>query len=178
MGAAPTSRAGARTPRAASRAIASARTSSRNNGSATVPILRQLEERPPDLVVALLRSLVRTMFEQSPYLKGPITEQRYTSVVGVRVICPAASAAAIWVSEVSCCGLNPGLKLIWTSCHSGLKPSPWIASSTLIKLPPAGSDPSHESHMKIVLIDPLWARFDCSPCGGNSLKLIVNSSPS
>ena len=28
---------------------------------ATVPILRQLEERPPELVVALLPSLVRTM---------------------------------------------------------------------------------------------------------------------
>jgi hypothetical protein len=28
---------------------------------ATVPILRQLEERPPELVVALLPSLIRTM---------------------------------------------------------------------------------------------------------------------
>ena len=28
---------------------------------ATVPILRQVEERPPELVVALLPSLIRTM---------------------------------------------------------------------------------------------------------------------
>lgn len=28
---------------------------------ATVPILRQLEERPPELVIALLPSLIRTM---------------------------------------------------------------------------------------------------------------------
>src|SRR2546426_8579219 len=54
----------------------------------------------------------------------PITEQRYTSVVGVSVICWAFAATRISLSEVNCCGVTPALKLICTSCQSGLKPSP------------------------------------------------------
>src|SRR6266566_1502497 len=68
----------------------------------------------------------------------PTTEQRYTSVVGTSAICPAAAAARISLSEKNCCG---GIveKTIWTSCQSGLNPSPWIASRTLVNVTPAAS---------------------------------------
>ncbi|TMJ93805.1 MAG: hypothetical protein E6G67_11315 [Actinobacteria bacterium] len=68
----------------------------------------------------------------------PTTEQRYTSVVGTSAICPAAAAARISLSEKNCCG---GIvrKTICTSCQSGLNPSPWIASRTLVNMTPAAS---------------------------------------
>src|SRR5262249_60562134 len=76
----------------------------------------------------------------------PTTEQRYTSVVGVSVISPALAAAKTSVSEVSWVGATPMLKVICTSCQSGLNPSPWIASSTLTNDPPPGSCPMQASH--------------------------------
>src|SRR5258706_11487939 len=56
----------------------------------------------------------------------PITEQRYTSSVGVSVISGGLldAAASISVSDVSCRGVNPALNVICTSSHRGLKPSP------------------------------------------------------
>src|SRR5438552_13389396 len=101
----------------------------------------------------------------------PITEHRYTSLVGVRVISPDASASKISVSEVSSCGVNPGLNWICTSCQSGLKPSPWIASST-------ETNPEHASHMYMILRLLLLASTADSPPGGSCLKLIVKSSSS
>src|SRR5262249_16381058 len=61
------------------------------------------------------------------YLAGPMAPQRYASVVGVKLITPIAAAVATSVSENSCCGMFGGRKVIWTSCQSGLKPSPWMA---------------------------------------------------
>src|SRR5690348_17006346 len=80
------------------------------------------------------------------YFFVPITEQRYTSVVGDNMIWPASAAVPMSVSEVNCCGAIVR-NSIWTSCQSGLKPSPWIASMTLTKEPPPGSCPSQASHM-------------------------------
>ena len=40
--------------------------------------------------------------ERSRYF-GPMTEQRYTSVVGVSVISPAFAAARMSLSDVNCC---------------------------------------------------------------------------
>src|SRR2546427_262008 len=59
----------------------------------------------------------------------------------------AVAAARISLSEVNCCGVTPALKLICTSCQSGLNPSPWIASITLTNDAPPGSCPSQASHM-------------------------------
>ncbi len=57
------------------------------------------------------------------YLR-PTTAQRYNSPVAVRVISPAAAAARTSLSDSSWRGVCPGLKVICTSSHSGLKPSP------------------------------------------------------